>query len=32
MASGFFADFKFFSKGVARDPERKPVILFDPLN
>ncbi|MGH9966988.1 MAG: hypothetical protein ACREBG_04010, partial [Pyrinomonadaceae bacterium] len=31
MASGFFADFKFFSKGVAHDRECKPVILFDPL-
>ena len=30
-ASGFFTEFKFFSKGINHDPDRRPVILFDPL-
>jgi hypothetical protein len=30
--SGFFVEFQYFKRGVRADPDRKPVILFDPLD
>lgn len=31
-ASGFFTEFRYFSRGHSRDPQNTPTILFDPLS
>lgn len=31
-ASGFFTEFRYFSRGHSRDPQHTPTLLFDPLS
>jgi hypothetical protein len=32
LGSGFFVAFRYFKRGTRNDPDRKPVVLFDPLD